>query len=119
LLVEDFFDDLTTPGFRPRPVSTRLFAMSPYSSPELPNDAPVLGYLGRVVGDSDFVVKEFAADVADESHELAGLVEKFSLAVQLTYSIRQGSQKSLEIARPTVVVGLLLLRHGTATPIDA
>jgi hypothetical protein len=74
----------------------------------------VFGDLWGVVRDADFVVKELAAHVTDESHEFAGVLEQSALAVELADAFGQRTQKRLEISCPPLVVRLFLLRHASA-----
>src|SRR5215475_13618930 len=76
-----------------------------------PHDPPIIGDLGRIVSDSDFVVKELAANVADQSHQFAGFVEESAVTVQVTDSFGQRAKHCLEVARPTLVVRLFLLHR--------
>src|SRR6185437_10791392 len=78
------------------------------------HDAAALGHLRRVVGDAYFVVKELAAHVAGQLHELAGVFEQPSVAIELLNPHGERAKQCLEIARASLVIGLLLLRHAPA-----
>src|SRR5262249_18340878 len=80
----------------------------------LAHDSPVLGDLRCVVRDANLIVKELAANVANEPHELARVLEQPALAAELADAISHSAQERLEISRPPFVVRLFLLRHATA-----
>lgn len=75
------------------------------------DDSPTVGDFRRVVRNADFVVKELAANVADQTHQLTGLVEELTLRVEIANALGQGSQQGLEIPSPSLIVRLFLL-HG-------
>src|SRR5215510_1374814 len=75
------------------------------------HDPPIVGDLGRIVSDSDFVVKELAANVADQSHQFASFVEESAVTVKVTDSFGQRAKHCFEVARPTLVVRLFLLHR--------
>ena len=80
----------------------------------VPYDPPAFGDLGSVVGDAHFVVKELAANIADQPEQLTSLIEKSPLRVQLADAIRQRAQKGFEVPCSAVVVGLFLIGHRDA-----
>src|SRR5947199_210831 len=83
----------------------------------LPHDAPALGDVGRVVGEADLVVKQLAANVADEFLQLEPPLQQLTRAVECLDTLGEGSQhrdQPLGSLRP--VDFFFLVTHTSAFP---